>query len=291
MEHAFHRFDSIWKYQVGKVHHSIHERRTQHPNNLIECSSCHMFTCKIPFIKPRSKSTVPLPKGGCLYQNPVFIWDIYIYIHVYIHIYKPKAQRFIANTEVSWPCASCHLFDRSQTRGWGHAPINWNRFCWEGLNMKRLPHTKINVKLVDQKFQNVWIVANQQETHRENGARSENDRLKSTDESEGIWDPSPEGKFLRSMCLGLWHVACDVSWLLSETSKRKSRTEQLYRMTFLEIHHIFTSSEADHDQNHQILFHQSTSSLQLPDPPAVCFTTSQIKSHLSVCLCETSHQG
>ena len=83
IEHAFHRFDSIWKYQVGKVHHSIHERRTQHPNNLIECSSCHMFTCKIPFIKPRSKSTVPLPKGGCLYQNPVFIWDIYIYMFIY----------------------------------------------------------------------------------------------------------------------------------------------------------------------------------------------------------------
>lgn len=78
---------------MGKVHHLIHETGTQHPNNLIECSSCHMFICKIPFIKPRSKSTVPLPKGGFLCQDPIFsewhpvlkvIWDtgIYIYMHV-----------------------------------------------------------------------------------------------------------------------------------------------------------------------------------------------------------------
>ena len=73
---------------MGKVHHLIHERGTQHPNNLIECSSCHMFICKIPFIKPRSKSTVPLPKGGFLCQDPIFsewhpvlkvIWDTGIY--------------------------------------------------------------------------------------------------------------------------------------------------------------------------------------------------------------------
>ena len=217
------------------------------PSTLIIQLNAHPATCSLvrfPSSNQDQKVTVPSQNGGFLYQNPVFIWDTgtYIYIHVYIHIYKPKAQRFIANTKVSWACASCHLFDGSQTRAWGHAPINWNRFCWEGLNMKRLPHTKINVKLVDQKFQNVWIVANQQETHRENGARSENDRLKKVPTKARGYGNSPEGRFLRSMCLGLWHVACDVAWLLSETSKRKSRTEQLYRMTFLEIHHIFTSS-------------------------------------------------